>query len=130
MPGGDPQRVWFLEMIEHLRARWREGITFEEMVELRNELDAMLQRIRHDGKIKSPIFKCPSCKHIGPGADPHVSVRAMILSTARFHIAASEKTYPLEKGWAAYRKQHDLDIYGVRTVAGAVPAKCGHGLRA
>ena len=48
----------------------------------------------------------------GEGAEPHVSVRAMILSVIRFGIAAAEPTYIIEKGWAAYRKQKELDLYG------------------
>ena len=49
---------------------------------------------------------------MGEGGEPHVSVRAMILSVIRFGIAAAEPTYMIEKGWAAYRKQKELDLYG------------------
>jgi hypothetical protein len=44
----------------------------------------------------------------GEGAEPHVSVRAMIWLLTRFGIAAGA----LEKSWAAYRKQNGLDLYG------------------
>jgi len=43
---------------------------------------------------------------------PHVSVPAMILPLIRFGIAAAEPIYMIEKGWPAYRKQKDLDLYG------------------
>ena len=43
----------------------------------------------------------------GEGAEPQVSVRAMILSRTRFGIA----TGALEKRRAAYRKQDGLDLY-------------------
>ena len=36
----------------------------------------------------------------------------MILSLVRFGIAAAEPTYLIEKAWAAYRKQKELDLYG------------------
>jgi hypothetical protein len=45
MAGGDAQRVWFPEMIENLRSRWQEGMSFDAIIGLRDDLDAMLQRI-------------------------------------------------------------------------------------
>ena len=78
-------------MIKRLRAQWHRGMSFEELAELRDELDATLQRIRFERKIRSPILKCPQCGHVGRGAEPHVSVRAMILSLRRFGIAPAEQ---------------------------------------
>src|ERR1700694_3504792 len=117
MAAGDTQRVWFAKMVEQLRPQWHQGIPCETIVELRDDLDAMLQRTRSEGHINSPVFRCRQCGHIGPGAEPHVSVRAMILSLTRFGIAAAEQTCALEKGSAAYRKQNGLDIYGKRTAS-------------
>jgi len=74
-------------MIESLRSQWRQGLSFEAIVKLRDDLDAMLQRIRSERHIRPPVFKCPKCGHVGEGAEPHVSVRAMILSVIRFGIA-------------------------------------------
>ena len=112
MAAGDSQRVWFPEMVERLRSQWHPGVSFDAIVKLRGELDEMLQRIRSERHICPPVLKCPKCGCVGKGAEPHVSVRAMILSLIRFGIAAAEPTYMIEKGWAAYRKQKDLDLYG------------------
>jgi hypothetical protein len=112
MAGGDAQRVWFPEMIENLRSQWHEGMSFDAIIDLRDDLDAMFQRIRSGRHIRPPVLRCPRCGHVGEGADPHVSVRAMIFSLSRFGIAASEQIKALEKGWAAYRKQNRLDLYG------------------
>jgi hypothetical protein len=112
MAAGDAQRVWFPEMIERLRSQWHQGMSFDAIVELRDTLDATLQRIRSERHIHSPVFRCPRCGQVGEGAGLHVSVRAMILSLTRFGIAPAEQTYALEKGWAAYRKQNGLDLYG------------------
>ena len=87
MAAGDAQRVWFPEMIESLRSQWQQGLSFEAIVKLCDDLDAMLQRIRSERHIRPPVFKCPKCGHVGEGAEPHVSVRAMILSVIRFGIA-------------------------------------------
>lgn len=81
MAAGDVQRIWFEEMIATLRSKWQRGLAFDELIRLRDELDEMLQQIRAERQIRSPVVKCPICGHIGEGAAPRVSVRAMILSS-------------------------------------------------
>jgi hypothetical protein len=119
--------MWFSEMLDKLRAKWRPDLTFVELIALRDELDAMLHRIRAERQIHSPVVTCPQCGHIGPAAEPDVSVRAMILSLGRFGITSAEQVKGLEKGWAAYRKQNGLDLYG-KTADSAVAASpsCVH----
>ena len=112
-------------MIERLRSRWHQGMSCDALIELRDDLDAMLQRIRSDRHIRPAVFRCPECGHVGEGAKPHVSVRAMILSLTRFGIAPAEQTRPLEKAWAAYRKQKGVDLYGVASMVNEV-AGCDH----
>ena len=59
----------------------------------------------------------------GEGAEPHVSIRAMILSLTRFGIAAGA----LEKDWAAYRKENGLDLYGKSLASPAIQVtSCAH----
>ena len=99
-------------MVEHLRLHWRDDLSMEALVRLRDELDDMLGHIRSTRHISNPVFTCPACGHIGPGADPHVSVRATILALTRFGVAAKEPAQALEKTWSAYRKTAGLDVYG------------------
>jgi len=128
MAAGDAQRVWFREMIERLRDQWHPDMQFEEMILLRDDLDTRLQRLRSEGNIGSPIFRCPGCGHVGPAATPHVSVRAMILSLRRFDISSAEQIRDLEKRWAAHRKQNDLNLYGKQTASQPVESsRCIHG---
>ena len=127
MAAGDAQRVWFPEMIERLRAQWHPGMSCDALIELRDELDAQLQRIRSERRIHPPIFRCPGCGHVGEGADPHVSVRAMILSLGRFGIASLAQTSAIEKRWVAHRKQNGLDLDGKSVVApSAAGSVCAH----
>jgi hypothetical protein len=109
---GDAHRVWFPEMVEHLRLRWRDDLSIDALLGLRDELDDMLGRIRSTRHISNPVFKCRVCGHIGRGADPHVSVRATIMALARFRVAARQPARALEKAWSAYRKTAGLDLYG------------------
>jgi hypothetical protein len=126
MAAGDPQRVWFAEMIEKLRAEWHPGTSFESLIELRDVLNTMLGMIRETRGIRTPIIRCPACGRIGPGSEPEVSVRAMILSLARFGITSSEQTKVLEREWGTYRKQNQLDLNGKIAVKESSAGPCGH----
>src|ERR1039457_4973801 len=97
MPAGDPQRTWFPEMLDVLRARWHVGLPFAELIELRDELDTMLHRIRAERHIRPPVIRCPRCGHVGEAAEPDVTVRAMILSLGRFNMAPAEQVRTLGK---------------------------------
>jgi hypothetical protein len=124
MPSGDAQRTWFPEMIVRLRSEWYQGMSMPALISLRDELDGMLQRIRTGRNIQTPIVTCHRCGTTGPAAEPHVSVRALILAVARFEIASKDQTHPLEKAWAEYRKQHQLDVEG--KAPSRVPRSCLH----
>jgi hypothetical protein len=108
-------------MLEILRARWHVDLPFAELIELRDELDTMLHRIRAERHIRPPVIRCPQCGHVGEAAEPDVSVRAMILSLRRFGMVPAEHVKMLEKRWATYRKQNGLDLYGKK----AEPAEAG-----
>src|SRR3972149_7070857 len=87
-------------------------MSFTDLIDLCDSLNSILRDIRFTRKIRSPIFKCPACGNIGPGSEARVSVRAMILSLARFKIAEPEHTKGLERKWAVYREKKQLDLYG------------------
>jgi hypothetical protein len=114
-------------MLEILRDRWHAELPFAELIELREELDTMLHRIRAERYIRPPVMRCPRCGHVGEAAEPDVTVRAMILSLGRFGMAPAEQVKTLEKRWAAYRKQNGLDLYGrtAKPAEAAAPA-CAH----
>ena len=82
------------------------------LIGLRDELEGMLHRIRASRNFRTPMVTCRRCGLTGPGAEPHVSVRAMILALARFGISSTERARTLEKAWAEYQKQCRLDIEG------------------
>jgi hypothetical protein len=123
---GDPQRTWFPEMILKLRSEWHVGMSFPNLIKLCDSLDSMLHDIRFTRKIQSGIFKCPCCGHIGPGSEPRVSMRAMILSLARFKIAGAEHTKVLERQWAVYREKNRLDLYGKAVASASSGNDCAH----
>lgn len=125
MAAGDPQKIWFPEMIEQLRTQWHPDMPFESIMTLRDELDATLQRIRFEGRIRPPVIRC-HCGYIGRPEGSHLSVRALILSLHRFGIAP-EPTFALEKNWAAHRRENGLDPYGTPVTSDPAPRNaCGH----
>jgi hypothetical protein len=109
-----------------LRSSWQPAMPFETMVELRDKLDGMLQQIRAERQVRAPIFRCPKCGHVGEGAAPHISVRAMILAVARYGIAAPDSTRNIEKACNAYRKQKGLDFNGHSGTVPRRPIECDH----
>ena len=126
MASGDPQRTWFPEMIQKLRLEWHDSMTIPDLIALCDSLDSMLHEIRSTRNIRSPIVKCPKCGKVGPAAERHVSVRAMILSLSRFNIVDSERVKILEKQWAVYRKENGLNgthgNFCHSNVSGLIPA--------
>jgi hypothetical protein len=74
-------------MIGILRTRRHVDLAFVKLIELRDELDTMLHRIRAKRHICQPVISCPQCGHIGEAAEPVITVHAMILSLGRFGMA-------------------------------------------
>ena len=121
MPAGDAQRTWFPEMVAVVRRDWDRSMSMTELINLRDRLDSMLQSIRSERGILPPVMTCPSCGSTGAAAPPRVSVRALILSLARFGIASAEEVRGLEKSWNRYRRHEQLDMYGQE--AGRITSK-------
>jgi hypothetical protein len=99
-------------MVDALRVKWHPDLSLPALIAMRDELDAMLHRIRSERHIRPPLVVCRHCGHVGEAMEPDVSVRATILSLGRFGIAAPEDVKTLEKRWVAYRKQNGLDLHG------------------
>ncbi len=87
---GDAQRVWFPEMIERLRTQWNKGMSlkehspsvsgpfggadgalgaFDSLIALRDDPDAMLQRIGSDRHIRPCSFQAPGVRICWRGRD-------------------------------------------------------------
>src|ERR1035438_7269053 len=112
MPAGDPQRTWYPQMIRRLRMELQAEMSMPMLIDLRDKLDEMLHQIRTGGHIRTPIFTCRKCGKTGHAAEPRVSVRAMIPALAWFEIASKGESKALERAWAEYRKEQQLDIEG------------------
>ena len=113
MPAGDASRTWFSEMIETLRQEWKPEIAWEQVIALRDRLDAMLKEIRFSRGIRQSTMWCPVCNRHTQQASPNVSVPALIILTlGRFGLVATAQVKWLEKRWAKHRKENNLDGNG------------------
>lgn len=112
MPAGDASRTWFAEMIEALRQQWRPAMAWEDLIALRDRLDAMLDEIRSTRGIRPPTLWCAVCQTRTQQASPSVSVRAMILAVGRFSIGPVTEIESLERRWTKHRKENGLDRNG------------------
>jgi hypothetical protein len=123
---GDPQRVWFPEMIDTLRSAWHRDISFEEIVKLTDDLDALLQQIRYERQIRPPVFKSQKCGYVGEREESHLGLGATILSVIRFNIDAVEPTYAIERTWNVHRNQNGLNLYGKSPAPSSGRPGCVH----
>ena len=78
------------------------------MIALRDEFDAVVHHIRWTRHIRTPVIRCPKCGHVGPAAEPDVSVRSMIITLGRFIIVSGDEVKKLERTWATGRRRDYL----------------------
>lgn len=123
MPAGERSQVWFPEIVDMLRLQWRQDLSWQSVVELRDLLQAKLDQIRQSRGILPPVIRCSSCGHVGPAEPPVISVRAMLISVRRFGIDTIEAIKDRERDWEKYRRKNKLDPLGRLSEEGE-PASC------
>jgi hypothetical protein len=103
-------------MIDALGQEWKPAMTWEQVIALRDRLDAMLKEIRFSRGIRPPTMWCTVCNQRTQQAAPSVSVRALILALGRFGIVGGVEVKSLEKRWAKHREDNDLDRNGTQNL--------------
>ncbi len=68
----------------------------DELILIRNRVDATLQRNRDEREILLPMMWSPTCQERYRTVPPKVSVRATILALGRFRIALETEAKSLE----------------------------------
>lgn len=70
-------------------------MAWNQVIALRDRLDAMLKEILFSRRIQLPTMACPVCNQRTQQAAPSVSVRALILALGRFGIVGAEEAKSL-----------------------------------
>jgi hypothetical protein len=117
MRPGDRSRTWFPELVSDLRASWRPDLTWDEIIALRSQLQRRLVDTLVSQGITPARVRCSHCGHVGPGAPPVITVRAVLLALKRFAIESEDAVRKLDKAWAKHRSLHQLDMLGQRVEA-------------
>jgi hypothetical protein len=132
MPSGERSQVWYPSVVEVLRREWHADLSWDDIVKLRDKLQLDLDRHQKLHGIIRATFRCPDCGAVGRGAEPSISVRAMIIALRRFGIESDEQSIARERAWKRHRAKQHLDLYGhsVTTTATAASnesrAPCAH----
>jgi len=112
MPRGVASQTWFPEVVSDLRASWRGDLTWDAIIDLRKRLQQRLEQVLLSRGIAQAIVRCSHCGHVGPGARPVISVRAVVLALQRFGIESEATVRKLDKAWAKHRVLQQLDLLG------------------
>ena len=112
MPRGERSQTWFPEIVSDLRASWQADMTWDAIIDLRKRLQQRLEQVLRSRGITPATVRCIHCGHVGPGAKPVISVRAVVLALQRFGIESEDSVRKLDKAWAKHRVQQHLDLRG------------------
>jgi hypothetical protein len=121
MPSGERGQTWFPELVAELRRSWRQDLTWEAVIRLRDQLPQDLEHLLSSRGIKPATVRCTHCGHVGPGAPPATSVRAVLLALRRFGIEPEDRVRQLDKEWSRHRALFRLDLDGRRPTGRAAP---------
>lgn len=119
MPSGERSQTWYPEVVELLRSSWRSDLSWEDVITLRDRLQRAMEDLRTRRGIVSAMVHCRECGVSSPGAEPKISVRALLISVRRFGIDADEAVRLRERAWKRHRARCGLDGFGRASAAAA-----------
>lgn len=112
MPIGQSNTVWFKELKEILKEKWRADLTIPEHFMLVYELDSKLNQIRKEGNMTPPMMWCPKCQKKERSRFLQVSITGMYYALKGMGIVSEEQFKKLIKDWKAHSKLENIDTYG------------------
>jgi hypothetical protein len=113
MPSGDAQRAWFPEMLTELKEFWSPGVSWDAVTVFCARMTTFRAEIREANGIRSPMIYCPSCGKKHAAALPDISPRSVLFALQKLGVISDAEMKPLDRDWARYRKERQLDAYGI-----------------
>ena len=112
MPIGQGNTVWFKELKDILRERWKDNLSISEQFIIVSELDNKLNQIRKDGNMVPPMMWCPKCKKRERSRFTVVSITSMYYTLKGMEIISEDELKKLIKNWKAYSRLEKINTYG------------------
>ncbi len=112
MPSGDAQRAWFPPMLEELEQFWTSDVTWEAVIAFCQRMTSFRVEIRKANGIQSPMMYCRSCKEKHRTKIEDISPRSVVFALQKQGVILDAELKSLDRDWAKYRKQNQLDAYG------------------
>jgi hypothetical protein len=112
VPSGDAQRAWFPEMLTELQQLWSEDFSWKVLITFCSRMTNFRHQIREERGIRPPVMTCSVCGKTQQQTLPDLSPRSAIFSLRKLGVISDEERKSLERSWAKYRKENDLDAWG------------------
>ena len=112
MPIGQCNTVWFKELKEILKEKWKPDLTIHEHFMLVYDLDSKLNQIRKDGNMSPPMMWCPKCQKRERSKFSQVSITGMYYALKGMEIISEDQFKKLIKDWKTYSKLEKINSYG------------------
>ena len=112
MPRGDSQRAWFPEMLTELQQLWAEDFSWDALVTFCSRMTKFRDQIREERGIRPPVVTCSICGKTQMQTLSDLSPRSALFALRRLGVISDEERKLLERSWAKYRKENNLDAWG------------------
>lgn len=112
MPAGDAQRAWFAEMLEELEQFWDPEIPWSVMISFCARMTEFRTELKQAKGIKPLRFDCSGCGGKHTMSIPPISLRSALFALKNLNLINEAEFKALDRSWARYRKEKDLDAYG------------------
>ncbi len=112
MPSGDNTRVWFPAMLNTLKSRWNESMSWQQCSELCKDMTQYRKQIRKEKGIKPVIKWCQNCKDYHEMEPAPISIRSLLFALKKVKVIEEKKFKELEREWKRYSRVNKLDAYG------------------
>ena len=127
MASGDPQRVWFPEMLEELSSAWSRSMPWEDLARLCDRLTERRRAIRMSRGILPPRTRCPNCGTVSRADITGITIRSAIFALKKIGAVDDEEFGELDRSWRRHRAKKRLDAFGRQKAASTAQSRECHG---
>lgn len=105
-------KIWFPTVVEKIQDIDTQSFTWQELIELNEELNIEIPIIRKEKNIKPVMSFCSACQKRHPCYPAPITIRAMLFALNRFSDLPQSHLLKLDREWRSYQRRHGLDGRG------------------